>query len=203
MAAKIVVFVDAQNLYEGARQAFFLSGGSHTLGQFDPQKLGLALTAAKPFGQEKSERSLAQVRIYCGLASSSKDPKSNSARRRQIAVWSKNGVEVTTRSLRYPSDWPKTAAEEKGIDVALAIDFVTMAVDGDYDIGIIASTDTDLRPAVEYVIKRQVAAVEVAAWHSEKSRRPLSVEGSSLWCHRLTKAHYDGVADYRDYNIVI
>jgi hypothetical protein len=41
--------------------------------------------------------------------------------------------------------------EEKGIDVALAIDFVTMAVRGEYDVGVIMSTDTDLKPALEAV----------------------------------------------------
>lgn len=31
---------------------------------------------------------------------------------------------VLSRDLRYPPDWPKRTAQEKGIDVALAIDFV-------------------------------------------------------------------------------
>jgi hypothetical protein len=53
-------------------------------------------------------------------------------------------TEVKTRTLRYPGDWPKTREEEKGIDVALAVDFAMMATRGEFDIGIIMSTDTDL-----------------------------------------------------------
>ena len=33
---------------------------------------------------------------------------------------------VIARDLRYPNDWPRRAAQEKGIDVALAVDFVVM-----------------------------------------------------------------------------
>lgn len=62
--------------------------------------------------------------------------------------------------------WPPTdKAEEKGIDVALAIDFVAMAVEDKYDVGVIASCDTDLRPALEFVHRRfgETKRVEVVA----------------------------------------
>jgi hypothetical protein len=36
-------------------------------------------------------------------------------------------VTVTTRTLRYPSNWPAEKPQEKDIDVSLAIDFVVMA----------------------------------------------------------------------------
>lgn len=119
---------------------------------------------------------------------------------RQCAAWENKGVIVKPRTLRYPFDWPKSPAEEKGIDVALALDFVTLAVDGDYNIGVIVSTDTDLRPALEYVMEKNLASVEVAAWYTTYSRG-LSLPDKPVWCHRLTKLDYDAVADYRDYNI--
>ena len=58
---------------------------------------------------------------------------------------------MITRSLRYPRGWPTVPAQEKGIDVALAVDFVKLAVEGDYDVGVMLSTDNDLLPALEVV----------------------------------------------------
>ncbi len=57
-------------------------------------------------------------------------------------------------------------AQEKGIDVALCIDFVAMAIDGLYDVGVIVSTDTDLLPALEFTRNRYagVRHISVAAW---------------------------------------
>ena len=74
---------------------------------------------------------------------------------------------VITRDLRYPPDWPRRPAQEKGIDVALAVDFVMMAARGEYDVGILFSSDTDLVPALEAVIALRPddpPACEVAAW---------------------------------------
>jgi hypothetical protein len=38
--------------------------------------------------------------------------------------------------LRYPPEWPRLPAQERGIDVALAVDFVMMAAHVEYDVGI-------------------------------------------------------------------
>ena len=75
-----------------------------------------------------------------------------------------------------------------------------MAVEGEYDVGVIASTDTDLRPALEYVMKRPGITAEVAAWRGS-TFKGLSIPEAHIWCHRLTKADYDAVADYTDYNV--
>ena len=106
------------------------------------------------------------------------------------------------RQLRYPPDWPDERAQEKGIDVALAIDFVSMAVDGVYDIGVIMSTDTDLLPALEFALDRygDVRHVAVAAWSGSHMPRRLSIPGSNVWCHWLHQADYDAVADPTNYN---
>jgi uncharacterized LabA/DUF88 family protein len=57
-----------------------------------------------------------------------------------------------------PYGWPNShqageKPQEKGIDVALAIDFVSMAVAGDFEVGVLMSTDTDLTPALEEVAR--------------------------------------------------
>jgi len=137
------------------------------------------------------------------MPDSTKEPKTYAAHTKQCQGWGKYGAEVIRRILRYPQDWPNSKAQQKGVDVALAVDFVTLAIDNMYDVGVIASTDSDLRPALEYVIKkcRNKCHVEVAAWFTPQTKNRLSIPDINIWCHRLTQADYDAVADLTDYNI--
>ena len=103
---------------------------------------------------------------------------------------------MVTRALTYR---PGEHGREKGVDVALAVDFVTAAVEGAYDIGVIASGDTDLLPAVEYGRRKKIA-VETVAWYHDPPRG-LTLPDGSVWCHRLTKPYYNQVADPTDYSV--
>lgn len=199
MPERVVLFVDAQNVYHGARHAFFPAVGSHIEGQTDPIRVGQLLCARGPVG---SKRDLREVRIYTGRPESSKQPRAYGAHMKQCAAWEQAGCIVIPRTLRYPFGWPQRPAEEKGIDVALAIDFVMGAVDDEYDVGVIFSTDTDLRPALEVVAERfnRSPRAEVAAWKSSAANRRLSVKGRSLWCHFLDANDYVTVSDATDYN---
>ncbi|MCZ2110331.1 MAG: NYN domain-containing protein, partial [Dehalococcoidia bacterium] len=97
-----------------------------------------------------------------------------------------------------------TGAREKGIDVALAVDFVADAVVDRYDVGIIFSTDTDLRPALEFVTSRfdGIPRAESAAWRVPGANRALFANNPRrTWCHFLTAADYDAVRDPTDYNV--
>jgi uncharacterized LabA/DUF88 family protein len=86
--------------------------------------------------------------------------------------------------------------------VALAIDFALMAVHGEYDVGVLMSTDTDLKPALEAVASTGTARAEVAAWSNPHGySRRLSIRGRKLWCHWLDEDDYLRVQDDRDYNI--
>jgi len=49
------------------------------------------------------------------------------------------------RPLRYPQGWPRVKAQEKGVDVELAVDYVSMAARGEYDTAVLFSGG--LRPA--------------------------------------------------------
>lgn len=78
-----------------------------------------------------------------------------------------------------------------------------MAVGGGYDIGVIVSTDNDMLPALEYVIRNcsGARAVAVAAWRSESSAQRLQIPGRNLWCHHLYRDDYDAVTDLTNYNL--
>ncbi|MEX1093416.1 MAG: NYN domain-containing protein [Acidimicrobiia bacterium] len=198
MADRVILFLDYQNVYMSARSLFHTSGAAHWNGQIDPRALGQLLVERSPY-----DRELTGVRIYRGIPDSTKDPKGYGACQRQISAWARSPeTEVTTRTLRYPFNWPAEKPEEKGIDVALALDFALMAVRGEFDVGVLMSTDTDLKPALEAVADAGTARTEVAAWSKPHSySRRLSISGRKLWCHWLDETDYHRVQDTRDYNI--
>jgi hypothetical protein len=104
--------------------------------------------------------------------------------------------------LRYPGRWPEQPAEEKGVDVALGIDFVRLAVRGAHDVWVLMSTDTDLVPALEAALEIKTVGVhiEVAAWKAKGANRRLTVGVQLPWCHELQEADYQKARDHRDYN---
>lgn len=197
---RLVLFIDAQNFYHGARQAFFNESDWHVCGQFKPLELGQLICSRAPVGKT---RLLHQVLVYTGRPDSEKEPSTYAAHMRQCAAWEKVDATVIHRTLRYPSDWPNSKAQQKGIDVALAIDFVAFAIDDKYDVGVIASTDSDLKPALEFVHRRHgtVRCIEVAAWKSAVAPKRLSIPGAHIWCYWLDKSDYDSVADLTGYNV--
>jgi uncharacterized LabA/DUF88 family protein len=115
-----------------------------------------------------------------------------------------------TRPLRYPQGWPVPSRigerpQEKGIDVALALDFVMMGVRKEFDVGILMSTDTDMKPALEAVAEltpTQGTRAEVAAWSAPKRHsRRLSISSRNLYCHWIGEDVYRAIADSTDYSI--
>ncbi|WP_349308076.1 MULTISPECIES: NYN domain-containing protein [unclassified Pseudofrankia] len=89
--------------------------------------------------------------------------------------------------------------QEKGIDVALAVDFVRLACTDAYDVGILFSRDSDLIPALEAVrdLEGGKTHVEVATW---KGSSRLRFPDSQLpWCHYLSAEDYEACRDDTDY----
>lgn len=97
---------------------------------------------------------------------------------------------------------PQAGLSKKGVDAQLAIDFIAGALDDRYDVGVIFSTDTDLRPALEFVSDRfpQKPRAEAAAWRGPGANRPLTARRSRrTWVHYLDAADYGAVRDRTDY----
>lgn len=197
---RVWVFIDAQNVYRDARRSFFQESDPSSFGQIDHAKLATLLTERGTAPPGKT-RVLDECRVYVGIPSSVRDPLSNAARLRQNAAWEKSGAKVFGRPLQYPKDWPNRKEQEKGVDVALAVDFVFNAARKNFDVGIMVSTDTDLVPALEAADNLHRAwgtpKVEVASWKPSKKR--LQVPGRPLWCHHLERADYDLVKDETRY----
>jgi len=211
---RVVVFFDWQNVYMRAREAFHEPIRDPPYkGQVDPIDLAHVLCDkhAARFPAETFE--LAEIRIYRGRPTQQAQPGAYAAFQRQTARWKANAkVRPHFNDLRYPDDWGKPtctdAAREKGIDVALAVDLVTMAHDNAYDVAIVMSADYDLVPAIKHVYIRRMTKgtgplVEVAAWESAHDGKPLRIRlpENKLWCTWLKQEDYWGVQDDQDYTI--
>lgn len=196
MGRRLGLFIDYQNVYRGARRAFSFDSGPHWLGQVNPRALAELIAARQP------DTTVETVRVYRGMPDGHRDPKGYAASSKQVDAWRQlPRVEVVTRPLRYPFGYPAEKPMEKGIDVQIALDFVLGATDGDFNVGVLFSADTDLRPAVELVLARTKTHVEVAGWQSSATKKVhrLSIPSRKLWCHFLTLADYKTVADPTNY----
>jgi len=223
---RVAVFIDYQNCYGWARRAFFGAGDPQLHGHFKPLRFAELLAGKGP-----GRYQLVYTGVYCGLPDATKDPQTHSARRKQMASWTASGVTVVPRALRYPHGWTAGGpikSEEKGIDVKLSIDAVMMALRGEYDIGIIASCDSDLTPTVEALIDManrpvirevvirsradageietveteeiaRVVHVEVIAWVGTSTR--ISVAGQTVTTRWVGDKDFRAVQDTTAYSI--
>lgn len=198
-ADRVIVFIDEANVYRDAKRAFGLHDPVIP-GRITPMRYGRLLADRAP-DYAPRPRVLNQVRVYTGRPNASHDPPTYAAHRRQVAYWKQDGAKVITRDLRYPNAWPTARPQQKGVDVQLALDMVMMAIRDEYDVGILASADTDLRPAIEACAQLPSGGptVEVAAWQGTGYASRLRVKGMSVFCHYLDRGCYLTVADYTDY----
>lgn len=198
---RVIVFIDGQNMYRGARRAFFRDNdrtapsAPNICGQFHPRALAELLVARRSSGRDG--RGLAQVRIYRGQPDGYIDRIGHAASERQVQVWRESGVEVFQRPLQYLSGRPP---QEKGIDVAIAVDLVRLAHDDSFDVAIVCSTDSDIAPAIETVIDEVGKTVEVAGWRDRSYGQRIFIPGrDQLFVHWLYRDNYEQVADTTRY----
>jgi len=203
MTDRVMAFIDYRNVYRGARDCFHEPYAPSVAGQTHPILLGEHIVANSPFVRE-----LDSVRVYRGLPSATRDSRANAAFKRQVEAWSDDPrTVVVARTLSYPRGWPNRCQpgekpQEKGIDVALSVDFVRLALGDQYDVGVVVSTNTDLLPALETVAHSTDKRVEVAAWSGRSGHNQrLSIEGDAQpWCHWLDREVYERVCDMTNYS---
>jgi uncharacterized LabA/DUF88 family protein len=197
LALRTIVFVDGQNMYKGAREAFGWKQEKGHYGNFRPLGLGRLVT-------DDSKRELKQVRLYQGLPDSYRDELGNALTQRRLASWKADDpdlVEIITRPMKYPPP----EGREKGIDVRLAIDLVSLAADNEYDLAVLASADTDLLPAIEFVVQKfKLKMVETVTWKpipgcEQDTAAPLDIRGGGVIRRTIPKEAFDRIADRTNY----
>ncbi len=198
---RVAVFIDGQNVHQDFRRAFCDPHDSSRIGAFDPMALaGLIVRRGPDF----EDWTLTEVRTYVGSPNSSRERVAAVAHDRQVAAWRAAGVTVRARPLLYPEDWPRQRARQKGVDVELAVDVVQQAIAGEYEVGVVASTDTDLVPAIEAVYRLRgsnptprICVVSYAGL-PKRIRLP-DTRGPAIYSFELSRADFEAVQDTTDY----
>lgn len=196
---RCVAFVDGQNLFHAAREAF----GS-AFPNYDPIRLAQAVSAAHGW-------QLVQTRFYTGIPNPTDDARWHGFWSRKLLALSRAGVVVFSRALRYRNKTVKLpdgtkhsflTGEEKGIDVRIAIDIISLAHRKEFDVAIIFSQDQDFSEVADEV--RQIAAQQ-ARWIKIASAFPSSPASRNTrginktdWI-RIDRGVYDACVDPRDY----
>lgn len=196
---RTIVFVDGQNLFHSAKESF-----GYAFPNYDVLKLADKVCQIKGLH-------LAQVRFYTGVPDAADNPFWNHFWTAKLAQMGREGVHVFSRPLRYRNQTVQLAdgssssilvGQEKGIDVRLALDVISLAWQGDFDAAIIFSQDQDLSEVADEI--RQIAK-HTGKWlqmasafpNSPTSRNKRGINGSD-WI-KLDRATYDACIDTRDY----
>lgn len=204
MINRVILFIDSQNVYMRARAAFGMTEMPSRFGQIDP--LATAQLISKKF---KFQNVVKQIRIYKGIPSNKRDPKGYAAVRKQTAAWTAASElnHVTLRTLQYigSSSKDSLSPREKGIDVAIAVDYVRLALTNEFDTGIIFSMDTDLKPALEFIGQNYPKInIGFASWLSNKNgvKQDSSINITNVNLHniKLDRADYEEIKDLTSYS---
>ncbi|HWN74085.1 MAG TPA: NYN domain-containing protein [Solirubrobacterales bacterium] len=197
---RVAVFIDWQNVYKTAREAFGMGKMPSEYGNFSPFKLSRLLALGN--GRAKTGE-LVCVEVHRGLPSQRHDPKGYAANRRQAAAWKKESPLVVPkmRSLRYPRNFPAEQPVEKGVDVALAVGAIEATLRKRCDVAIIFSHDTDLLPVPEAIARLAGAdCVETASWASQRFQGRLRPKSASpIVHHPISERVFKAVEDPTNY----
>ncbi|MBI5209295.1 MAG: NYN domain-containing protein [Elusimicrobia bacterium] len=204
---RTAVFVDGQNLFHSAREAF-----GHVYPNYDIKALAEAVCRIKGW-------KLIQTRFYTGIPDRRDNARWNRFWAAKLLAMSRSGVRVYTRRLRYRNkvvllpkrpefgdmagkEYAFMAGEEKGIDVRIALDVIQMAHRKEYDVALIFSQDQDLSEAADEI---RVIAREQDRWLRIASAFPSSPVYENLrginktdWIP-IERETYDACLDRREY----
>lgn len=197
---RVVAFVDGQNLFHAAREAF-----GYTFPNYD-----IALLVAEVCAREAGW-SLSLSRFYTGVPDASDNAHWSGFWASKLSVMGRQGVHVFSRALRYrnrrvklPDGTEHTflTGEEKGIDVRLALDVIRLAHRGEYDVALIFSQDQDLSEVAEeirVIAREQNRWIKIAcAFPTSPARANRRGINKTDWL-RIDRQLYDRCIDRRDY----
>ena len=198
---RAAVFIDGQNLYHAVREAF-----GYTYPNYDVLALARSVCAREGW-------QLMQTRFYTGVPDARDNSFWSGFWAAKLLVMSRQGVRTFSRPLRYRnrrvllpdgSEHTYLAGEEKGIDVRIAIDVISMAHRNEYDVAVLFSQDQDLSEAaaeIRAISREQDRWIKVASAFpvSLLSRNTRGIDRTD-WIS-IERATYDACVDRRDYRL--
>ncbi len=193
-------FFDGQNLFHSARESF-----GYTYPNYDPLKLAESVCSINDWR-------LDQVFFYTGIPSNAKNPHWHHFWSKKLAFMGSRGIKTFTRPLRYQmqklelSDGTLTSipvAQEKGIDVRIAIDIVSKARLNMFDVALLFSQDQDLSEAateIRDISNQQNRWIKIASTYPIS---PTSINKRGInktdWI-QIDKIMYDSCLDPYNYS---
>lgn len=199
-AKKAAAFVDGQNLFFAAKEAF-----GYTYPNYDVVALTAAVCRSKGWAPT-------QTRFYTGIPNPGDDAFWHQFWSGKLLVMSRQGVQVFSRSLRYRnkrakcpkcgSEYTVLTGEEKGVDVRIGLDAIRMAHRKDYDVALFFSQDQDLSEVAEEI---RAVSIEQGRWIKVATAFPVSPTSRNTrginrteWIP-IDRAVYDACLDPTDY----
>lgn len=186
-----VVIIDYQNVHLTAHNRFCPDSLPRHESLIHPLHFALQLLQARRLSQQAAgyassvpTPSLSQVVVFRGLPGNKQQPDAYRRNLAQQSNWTRDPrVEVHYRPLTYTTNYDGSwTAQEKGVDVQVAIEVVKAIDSARFELVVLAAHDTDLIPALEYGFERErdgdLPAVETAGWTGCKRLR---VPGHPAW----------------------
>jgi len=194
-----VVFVDGQNLFYGAREAF-----GYQYPNYEISKLAQQVCQSQNWN-------LLRTHFYTGVPDPVDDPLKSGFWTAKLAAMGRQGVVVYSRALRYRNKTVRLPdgsihsflhGEEKGIDVRIALDVIGMAVRNKYDVAVVFSQDQDLSEVadeIRAIARQQGRWIRIAcAYPMRPTRTNRRGINGTQWIQIDRKA-YDACIDPKDY----
>jgi uncharacterized LabA/DUF88 family protein len=157
MPKKIVVYIDGGNIYKRFKEMGILG---------DSKRFNYLAFINHLVG---NERTLISMQYYIGIVknydNSEKGELMVRNQQKFLSHLQNEGFTIKSGTIMYDSG----RIREKGVDVKFALDLVTGAIDGIYDTAIVISSDTDLIPAIKYVIGNLHKTVEYIGFGNKPS----------------------------------
>jgi uncharacterized LabA/DUF88 family protein len=195
-----IVFVDGQNLYGAAKDAF-----GYNYPNYDIKRLSEKICTNRGW-------SLTGIYFYTGIPNSQDDAFWHNFWSKKLSYMGRLGIKIFSRSLRYhnkdfmcPScnkTYTSLVGHEKGVDVRIALDVIRLAHEKKYDVGVIFSQDQDLSEVADEV--RRIS-IEQNRWIKLASAFPKSPTSKNTkginnteWI-QIDKKMYDTCIDPNDY----
>lgn len=216
--ARVMVFIDGQNLYKRCYEYF-----GHAL--CHPHLLARYLAGSR-------SPSLVAVRFYTGVPDRNVDEieaRKYKNLHRRLLTMERHGVTAIRRPLRYHWAWgpahdqrkklgrpgPDSGTlevwteayqrpQEKGIDLAIGLDVIEFAVTGSYDVAIVVSRDSDLHEIPKNLKNLQKhlprpVRIEAAVLVPDSQRGVITLPDFHF-THQVDRAMFELAKDETNYN---
>jgi len=196
-----MVFIDGQNLFYAAKEAF---GSQYP--DYDVKALAervCKVNALVPVA----------IRFYTGVPDAQDNLKWSGFWANKLLGMSRDGVKVYSRPLKYRNKTVKLpdgkthsflSASEKGVDIRIALDVIRSAIKKEYDVALIFSQDQDFSEVADEV---RLISAEQDRWVQVASAYPASPAfkngrgiNKTNWI-KIDRATYQACLDTYDYGI--